>query len=167
LSGEAGFRPQRTWDGLFVGSKDWHGLAPNFAIPLRNTGSLAMSNPVKYIKDLEAVGFARQQAEAQVQMVLDAIQGDFVTKGDLAIFKSELSADLVSKMDQRFAELMNKLEQRFGAIDRRFTSLDERFMKIDHRFDQLELRILVKLGFLVISSLTIAVGILNWMIKLH
>ena len=33
-----------------------------------------MSNPMKYIKDLEAVGFQREQAEAQVQMVLDAIE---------------------------------------------------------------------------------------------
>lgn len=29
-----------------------------------------MSNPMKYIKDLEAAGFMRNQAEAQVQMVL-------------------------------------------------------------------------------------------------
>lgn len=33
-----------------------------------------MSNPMKYIKDLEAAGFQRNQAEAQVQMVLDAIE---------------------------------------------------------------------------------------------
>jgi hypothetical protein len=30
---------------------------------------------MKYIKDLEAVGLERNQAEAQVQMVLDAIEG--------------------------------------------------------------------------------------------
>jgi hypothetical protein len=40
-----------------------------------------MSHPAKYIKDLEAAGFQRNQAEAQVQIVLDAIEGDLVTKG--------------------------------------------------------------------------------------
>ena len=45
-----------------------------------------MSNAMKYIKDLEAAGFERTQAEAQVQMVLDAIEGDLVTKNDFAVF---------------------------------------------------------------------------------
>ena len=46
-----------------------------------------MSNPMKYIRDLEAAGFQRNQAEAQVQMVLDAIEGDRVTKSEFAVFK--------------------------------------------------------------------------------
>lgn len=55
-----------------------------------------MSNPMKYIRALEAVGFQRNQAEAQVQMVLDAIEGDLVTKSDFAVFKEHI--------DRRFGE---------------------------------------------------------------
>lgn len=47
-----------------------------------------MANPMKYIKDLDAAGFGRNQAEAQVQMVLDAIAGDLVTKANFVNFQN-------------------------------------------------------------------------------
>jgi hypothetical protein len=93
-----------------------------------------MSNPMKYIRALEAAGFERNQAEAQVQMVLDAIEGDLVTKNDFAVFREHI--------DRRFAE-------------------------VDHRFSQIELRLIVKLGLITVSTTTIAVGILSWIIRLH
>jgi hypothetical protein len=73
-----------------------------------NNRRLAMSNPMKYIKDLEAAGFQRNQAEAQVQMVLDAIEGDLVTKSDFAIFREY--------------------------IDGRFVDIGHRFNEVEHRF---------------------------------
>ena len=93
-----------------------------------------MSNPMKYIKDLEAAGFQRNQAEAQVQMVLDAIEGDLVTKSDFAVFKEHM---------------------------------DRRFAGIDHRFSEIELRLVVKLGLITVSTVSIAVAILAWLIKLN
>ena len=72
-----------------------------------------MSNPMRYIKDLEAAGFQRNQAEAQVQMVLDAIEGDLVTKSDFAVFKEHI--------DGRFA----KIEHRFNEVEHRFSEIDE------------------------------------------
>lgn len=67
-----------------------------------------MSNPMKYIKDLEAAGFQRNQAEAQVQMVLDAIEGDLVTKSDFAIFREQV--------ERRFSELELRLVIKLGLI---------------------------------------------------
>jgi hypothetical protein len=93
-----------------------------------------VSNPVRYIKDLEAAGFARGQAEAQVQMVFDAIEGDLVTKSDFAIFKEHI---------------------------------DRKFGEIDHRFNVFELRIVVKLGLITVSSMTVAVALLTWLIKIQ
>jgi len=84
-----------------------------------------MSNPMRYIKDLEAAGFKRDQAEAQVQMVLDAIEGDLVTKSDFALFKEQM----------------------------------------ENRFAQIELRIVTKLGVLIVSTTSIAVAVLAWLIK--
>jgi hypothetical protein len=137
-----------------------------------------MSNPMKYIKDLEAVGFERNQAEAQVQMVLDLIEGQFVTKSDLAIFREHTDRNFAESRESqhRLAEQFEKLlEQRlsehfskyFAMIEQRFVEIDKKFIQFDHRFDKFELRILVRLGFLLIGSLTIAVSVLNWMIKLH
>ena len=92
-----------------------------------------MSNPMKYIKDLEAAGFQRNQAEAQVQMVLDAIEGDLVSKSDFAVFREHI--------DRRFAE-------------------------VDHRFEEVELRLVIKLGLITVSTTTVAVAILSWLIRL-
>jgi len=112
---------------------------------------------MKYIKDLEAAGFERNQAEAQVQMVLDVLEGDLVTKSDLAIFQE-------------------KLENRFSWVDNRFAQIDNRFVQIDNRFTQMEqfvhtqireseFRLSTRLGVLVVSTTSIAVAILAWLIK--
>jgi hypothetical protein len=93
-----------------------------------------MSNPMKYIRDLEAAGFQRNQAEAQVQMVLDAIEGDLVTKSDFAVFKEHV---------------------------------DARFAEVGHRFNEVELRLVIKLGLITVSTTTIAVAILTWLIKIQ
>ena len=67
-----------------------------------------MSNPLKYIRDLEAAGFERAQAEAQVQMVLDVLEGDLVTKTDFEIFKQHV--------DHKFKEVELGLTVKLGLI---------------------------------------------------
>ncbi|MGE0763330.1 MAG: hypothetical protein AB7N80_08630 [Bdellovibrionales bacterium] len=62
-----------------------------------------MSNPMRYIRDLEAAGFQRNQAEAQVQMVLDAIEGDLVTKSDFAVFQE--------RIDNRFIQTQSQIKE--------------------------------------------------------
>jgi hypothetical protein len=96
-----------------------------------------MSNPIKYIKNLEAAGFERVQAEAQVQMVLDAIEGDLVTKSDLSVLKEQ--------MDSRFLQVHSEIR----------TQVKES-----------ELRLLTRLGFMMISTVSIAVAALTWLIKI-
>ena len=96
-----------------------------------------MSNPMKYIKDLEAVGFERNQAEAQVQMVLDAIEGDLVTRADFAVFQE--------RMDNRFAQTQQYVQ---------------------NQVKESEFRLLTRLGFLTVSSVSIAVAVLTWLIKI-
>ncbi len=98
-----------------------------------------MSNAMKYIRDLEAAGFERNQAEAQVQMVLDALEGDLVTKSDFAIFQE-------------------RLENRFSHIDAKFT-------QTQHAVKESEFRLITRLGFLVVSTTSIAVATLTWLIK--
>jgi hypothetical protein len=91
---------------------------------------------MKYIKDLEAAGFMRNQAEAQVQMVLDAIEGDLVTKADFVNFQERIENKLVQH------------EQR-----------------IEKQFVESEFRLLTRLGFLIVSTTSLAVAVLTWLIK--
>ncbi len=156
-----------------------------------------MANPMKYVKDLEAAGFDRLQAEAQVKMVLDALGDNLATKVDFTIFQERLSGSLNSSMDSRFARQENafdeRMEQRMIQIDNRFEEvdtridqiearldrievrldgIDERLNQIDRRFDQVdkrfvetEFRIVTRLGFLIVSTTSIAVAVLTWLIK--
>lgn len=96
-----------------------------------------MANPMRYIKELEAVGFQRNQAEAQVQMVLDAIEGDLVTKNDFALFQKR--------------------------IDNRFTQSQQ---QIQNQIKESEFRLTTRLGFLLVSTVSIAVAVLTWLIKI-
>lgn len=107
-----------------------------------------MSNPMKYIKDLEAAGFDRTQAEAQVQMVLDVLEGDLVTKSDFALFREHF--------DHKFVE-----------VDHKFAEVYHKFAEVDHRFRETELRLVIKLGLINVSTVTIAVAILGWLIKVN
>lgn len=96
-----------------------------------------MSNPMRYIKDLEAVGFKRNQAEAQVTMVLDAIEGDLVTKADFAVFQE--------RIDNRFVQTQQYVQS---------------------QIKESEFRLITRLGFLTVSTVSIAVAVLTWLIKI-
>jgi hypothetical protein len=84
-------------------------------------------NALKYIKSLEEVGFRRDQAEAQVQILIDAIEGELVTKGDLGNLKQEIA----------------------------------------HQFTQFEYRIVTKLGVIVVTTTSLAVALMSWLLKSH
>lgn len=96
-----------------------------------------MSNAMKYIRDLEAAGFERNQAEAQVQMVLDALEGDLVTKSDFAVFQERLEG--------RFAQTQQLIRS---------------------EVKESEFRMVTRLGFLVVSTVSVAVATLTWLIKI-
>lgn len=102
-----------------------------------------MTNAMKYIRDLEAAGFQRNQAEAQVQMVLDALEGDLVTKSDFAVFQE-------------------RLENRFSQIDAKFIQTQQ---FVHSQVKESEFRLVTRLGFLIVSTVSIAVATLTWLIK--
>ena len=105
-----------------------------------------MSNPMKYIRDLEAAGFARSQAEAQVQMVLDAIEGDLM--------------DLVTKSD--FANFQERMDNRFALFQQQ---TQHELQQMQTQIRESAFRLITRLGFLMISTTSIAVALLTWLIK--
>lgn len=135
-----------------------------------------MSNPMKYIKALEAAGFDRNQAEAQVQMVLDALEGDLVTKSDFAVFQERTDNRLTQfeqRMDARFAQERAYTDARFNHVDARFAKLEERIdlVKVTLRTElqilrkELEYNLTTRLGAMVLGTVSVAVAILAWLIK--
>ena len=118
-----------------------------------------MANPMKYIKDLEAAGFQRQQAEAQVQMVLDAIEGDLVTKSDFAVFQ-ERTENRLTQFQQRMEAKFSQFEQ---GMETRFIQFQQ---QVQNQIKESEYRLTTRLGFLMISVVSIAVAVLTWLIKI-
>ena len=53
-----------------------------------------MTSVFKLTKQLESVGFSREQAEAQVQIVTEIIEDDLATKQDLKILESNLEGKI-------------------------------------------------------------------------
>ncbi len=76
-------------------------------------------------------------------MVLDALEGDLVTKSDFAIFQE-------------------RLENRFSNIDAKFIQTHQLIYTV---VKESEFRLTTRLGFLVVSTTSIAVATLTWLIK--
>lgn len=67
-----------------------------------------MYNAFKLTKQLEEVGFSREQAELQIQVISEIIEADLATKQDLNQLKLEL--------EHRMDTLENRLTIKLGAM---------------------------------------------------
>jgi DNA anti-recombination protein RmuC len=109
-------------------------------------------------------------------MVLDALEGDLVTKSDFAVYQERLNLQFAN-IDHRFKDI----DQRFDVIDHRFDAIEQRFVSLTGEIQSLmhsltnemqsqvkesEFRTLTKLGLLNVSSVSIAVAVLAWLIKI-
>lgn len=83
-------------------------------------------------------------------MVLDALEGDLVTKSDFAIFQERL--------ENRFTQIDTRFEQA-----QQFVRSEVKEMKSEIK--ETEFRLVTRLGFLIVSTVSIAVATLTWLIK--
>jgi hypothetical protein len=74
-----------------------------------------MFNALKYIRSLEAAGLPREQAEAQVQLVIAAIEDEVATKTDLSEFRSESKAEF-GELRAEFAEFRAETRAEFSGV---------------------------------------------------
>lgn len=102
-----------------------------------------MFNALKYIHNLEAAGFQRDQAEAQVQLVIDAFNDEVATRSDMAELRSE--------MVEMKAELKTELKTEIALI----------------RTDMAKLKgeLILQLGGITVASVTLATTIIGFMLK--
>ena len=92
---------------------------------------------LKYVKILEGTGVTREQAEAQVQVISEILEGYLATKQDIK--------NLETKLD--------------GSAERLEAKLDNRAERFEHRILQSEYRTTIKLGSIVtvVTAATTAV----------
>lgn len=69
-----------------------------------------MNSAVAVIHKLEAAGFDRRQAEAQVEAVAELMAADIATKADLQDIRTEITA-LRSDIDSRITALRSDMEK--------------------------------------------------------
>jgi predicted nucleic acid-binding Zn-ribbon protein len=131
-----------------------------------------MFNALRYIQKLEAVGVSREQAETHAEFVMNAIQDEVATKSDLNGIKvefanlrtefSELRSDF-SNLRSQFAELRSETRQEFANVR---AEMRQGFADVRTEMAQMENRIMLRLGSLMIMCMTLQTGILGFFISM-
>ncbi len=143
-----------------------------------------MFNALKYIKKLEEVGFPREQAEAQLQIVIDVIEGELATKEDVNVLKSDiktvqidvqnLRSDMQNDMQILRSDIKNDMQVLRTGVQNDMQSLRTAVkndinsfrQEVAHQFTNQEYKIVTKLGVIVVTSVSLAVALSTWLIKL-
>lgn len=93
-----------------------------------------------YAKRLEAAGMTRDQAEAQVNVIAEMVVDGVATKQDLALLDA-------------------KTQKEFATV--RFEMADG-FAKVSRSLVELEHRITIRLGGMIVASMTLTIAVLAW-----
>lgn len=78
-----------------------------------------MINTLAYAKKLEEAGFSRQQAEANIQIIAEIVEGDVATKADLKQTETAIGTeikDLRSEIAKLEYRIVIKLSTVVGAM---------------------------------------------------
>lgn len=114
-----------------------------------------MFNALKYTKQLEQVGFSREQAEIQLQIIGEVLEGDLVTKQDFKL--------LEAKMESGFDGLSKKVEYEIANLSGR---LEHEVADIGGRFERLENRLTIRFGAFLFVGLTALASLIKfWLAK--
>lgn len=107
-----------------------------------------MFNALKYTSELEKVGFTREQAELSINILVEIMDMNLASKQDLKILS------LATRED--FKELSNELRNEM--IELR-TELKGDMSELRHEIRELESRMVIKLGSLMVLSLGLLTAI--------
>jgi len=105
-----------------------------------------MINTLQYAKKLEGVGYSREQAEAHVEIMVEVVEDQLVTKEDFKNLRD------VTKQD--FRDL--KVE-----MDSRFDRVDQEFRAVRYEMQQLEQRLTIKLGGMLAAGIAILATLIH------
>ncbi len=127
------------------------------AVPL-NFDTLA------YVKQLEAVGVPREQAEVQAEALRAIIDEKLATKLDVAELKRDIK-ELDAKIESVRAELKRDIKELDAKVEsvRAQLQADMSQLRIDTTRDlrELEMRMLIKLGGMMAASIAVVAALVK------
>lgn len=93
-----------------------------------------------------------------------------VTKADFAVFKDQI-ANQFTRHEQRYENQFSQFKQKMEhSFDQHVHEIKNQFSlfesSIDRKFIESEFRVQSRLGILFVSSLSVAVALLTWLIKI-
>ena len=136
-----------------------------------------MSSNFKHTKRLEQVGFSREQAEAQVQIVTEIIEDDLATKQDLQIMQTTMRSEmqqvaiqLRAEMQQLATQLRAEMQQLATQLHAEMQQLATLFesklfqlqTKMESKHEQLETRLTIKLGAFMLIGFTTMLTVMKF-----
>ncbi len=117
-----------------------------------------------YVKQLEAVGVPREQAEVQAHALRQIIDEKLATKMDIAQVRAEAEANKQELkrdiMDVRAEAEANKQELKhdIAGIKRDMLEMENRWM---HQVREMESRIVIRLGGMLIAAVGVIIAVLK------
>ncbi|MBF0610651.1 MAG: hypothetical protein G8345_13695 [Magnetococcales bacterium] len=130
--------------------------------------SMPAFDTLKFAKRLREVGVPEPQAEVQVEMLAEAMAERMATKEDLAKTEIELKRDikeLDAKIESTKADLQRDIKELDAKMETKFREMDAKtetkFREMDARLKELELRMVIKMGAMILAGIGILFGLMR------
>lgn len=132
-----------------------------------------MFNAFKLTKQLEQAGFTREQAESQIQMVTEIVEGDLATKQDIHLLRNDSEKTIVllrhdmERIESSLRSDMEKMETSLRSdMEKMEVSIRVDMKKMEaslrHDMQQLENRIIIKLGTLFVIGFSTMITVMKF-----
>ena len=151
-----------------------------------------MINALRYTEELEKVGFSTEQAKRSVQIWMELMDQNFASKADFKehyfMTKTdqielrhevktqidelrhevktqidELRHDVKTQIDELRHEVKTQIDELRHEVNVIRFEMNTKFKVIDDKFDKLESRLIIKLGFMMASSIGVVSAIVGFL----
>lgn len=113
-----------------------------------------MHHNLKYTQKLEAAGFSREQAEATVTLVVDAMDENFATKKDFDNLRTDMRVEVLS-LRHEMKELGTTLRHEMKEME----------SGIRHDMKEMESRLTIRLGGIMVAGVTVLLAVIPYLVK--
>lgn len=109
-----------------------------------------MMNAIKYMDELESKGFTQEQAKTSVNLWIELMNENLVSKNDLLEVKTDL------------LEVKNDILELKSEVKDVVHKMDHGFLSVRHEMKEMESRLTIKLGTILVTG----IGVLALLQKL-
>ncbi len=112
-------------------------------------------NAFKYVEELRNAGVPDKQAEAQVRILTEIIESNLATKRDIKELETATKRD-IEKIEKSIKELEATTKKDIKELE---DKIGQRMVQMEQRMIQMEQRMTIKLGSLMVISITLLVAL--------